>query len=77
MQLSKLISDLQEVLDDYGDLPVVTSMYSENINKDVFNDFEYVGDYVYELEEGDEYEEYVGRRENIYGNVVVISHGEY
>lgn len=77
MQLSKLIQDLQSVMEEHGDLPVVTSMYSERDNKNVFDDFEDIGDCTYELEEGDEYEEYIGSKENIFGNVVIISHGEY
>ena len=77
MNLSKLIQELQAVMDEYGDLPVVTSMYSDRDYSYTFDDFKLdFGDCTYVLEEGNTLEEYIGYRDNIFGNVVVISHGE-
>lgn len=78
MQLSKLIQELQSVMEEHGDLSVVTSMYSDRDFTYTFDDFKLeFSDCTYELEEGDEYEEYIGSKEKIFGNVVIISHGEY
>ena len=78
MQLSNLIQELQVVMDKHGDLPIVTSMYSDRDFSHTFDDFKIdFNDCTYELEEGGELEEYIGYRENIFGNVLVINHGEY
>jgi len=77
MMLSKLIEGLQKALDKNGDMPVLTSTYSDRDNKDIFDDFEGSDDWVYKLKENDGHEEYIGENPNVYGSVVVISHGEY
>lgn len=74
MKASDLIKELQAVVNEFGDLEVLTSMYSEADNKNYYDDFEMGWNCVYEIEDGDEY---IGKINNLTGDTLIISHGEY